>query len=378
MSASNGKSRFVLRLAVILMVVGAIGLAASYQFRETATVVAVQRGTAVDLVTGSVVVHADKDLQEIKSELAGRVAWIDPRQLGQPFKAGEPIVKLDATDLERMKQQAAEEFEAVLQRRKIQQQNDPALQAAKEALATAELQFNRRSISELQWKNAQRDYQLVETKLALENYDAQQAQVKFENSQAELQRQIDKMVIRAPMDGIVQSVVVAPGALIGPATTVATFFSNARVVIAKVGEEDVGKVRVGQPARVRLLNLPGETFDGKVTTILPFAEEQTQRYSVYLEVNAETAKLKPFSTGEATITVGQRADQPLIPRRAVFNDDFVFVVKDGRVEKRKVKLGFKALNFAEVTGELNEGEQVIVDNVDQFRDGQRVRTVTAP
>ncbi len=378
MSASPGKSRLILRFAVLLMVVGAIGIAVSYQFRDTATVAAVERGTAVDLVTGSVVVHADKDLQEIKSELGGRVVWIDPRQLGEPFAAGEPIVKLDATELERLKEQAARDFEAVVQRRKIQQQNDPALQAAKEALATAELQFNRRNISELQWKNAQRDFQQVETKLALEDYDAQQARVKFENQQAELQRQIDKMVIRAPIDGIVQSVLVGPGALIGPTTTVATFFSNARVVIAKVGEEDVGKVRVGQPARVRLLNLPGETFDGKVTAILPFAEEQTQRYSVYLDVNAEIPKLKPFSTGEATITVGERANQPLIPRRAIFNDDVVLVVKDGKVEKRTVKLGFKALNFAEVTGGLAEGEQVIIDNVDLYRDGQRVRTVTSP
>ena len=131
---------------------------------------------------------------------------------------------------------------------------------------------------------------------------------------------------------------VAPGALIGPSTTVATYFSNQRVVIAKVGEEDVGKVKVGQAARVRLLNLGDETFDAKVTTILPFAEADTQRYSVYLEVQAEPAKLKPFSTGEATITVGERANQPLVPRRAIFNDDFVFVVNGGVVEKRKIKL----------------------------------------
>jgi RND family efflux transporter MFP subunit len=170
---------------------------------------------------------------------------------------------------------------------------------------------------------------------------------------------------------------VAPGALIGPGTTVATFFSNQRNVIAKVSEEDVGKVKVGQPAKVHLLNLGDETLDAKVSTILPFADADTQRYSVYLDVAAEPKKLKPFATGEVSITVGEHPNQPRIPRRAVFNDDYVFVVKGGVVEKRKVKLGFRALNFAEVVENLAPGEQVIVDDLDQFRDGQHVKVVEA-
>lgn len=226
MSAQPAKPRVLLRLAIAVALAAVVGVFAFIKFRPTALVATVKRGKAVDVVTGSVVVHADKDLQDIKSELPGRVIWIDPRQLGEPFKAGAPILKLDASELERTKKEAADTFKAQLERTKIQKQHDPALEAAKEALAAAELQFKRQAISELEWKKAQRDYQQVETTLALADFDQQQAKVRFENDQAALQRQIDKMTIRAPMDGILQSIFVAPGALINAGTTVATFFST--------------------------------------------------------------------------------------------------------------------------------------------------------
>lgn len=377
MSAQPAKSRTWIKIGVALVVVVIVAFVAFDHFRPTAMVVTVRRDTAVDVVTGSVVVHADKDLQEIKSEMPGRVVWIDPRQLGEPFKADEPIVKLDVSELERARKQAADDYNAQVERTKLKQKNDPALQMAKETLANAELQYKRNAMSEIDWKNAQRDYQKVETDLALADYDAQQAKIKFENDQAALQRQIDKMTIRAPSDGIVQAVMVAPGALINPGTTVATFFSNQRVVIAKVGEEYVAKVKVGQPAKVRLLNVGDQLFDATVQTILPFAEPETQRYSVYLQVKAPVSKLVPFSTGEATITVGERENVPVVPPRAILNNEYVLVVKNGVVEKRKISLGFKAFNLTEVTGNLKEGEQVIVDDLDQFHDGEHVRTVVA-
>lgn len=377
MSAPNRKSSAWVKGLIAVVIVVGIGIVVLNELRATAIVTPVTRGRAADIVTGSVVVHAERDLQEIRSDLPGRVSWIDPRQLGTPFKAGEPILKLDSADLEREMKQAKEEFDLLMERKRIERERDPRLQVAKEALENVQRRFKRGEVSEDDVKAAQRVVDKVQTELELADLDVKQTRLRFQNEQTTRQRALDKMTIRAPMDGIMQGVLVANGALISAGTTIGTFFSNERVVIAKVGEEDVGKVKVGQAARVRLLNLGGETFDAKVTTILPFADADTQRYSVYLDVNAPVEKLKPFSTGEATITVGERDNQPLVPRRAIFNDDYVFVVHDGTIEKRKVTLGFRALNFAEVTGNLKEGELVVVDDVDQFRDGQRVRVTVA-
>ncbi len=377
MSAPAPKSRFPFKVAAVLAVLVAAGIVMFYRFRPTAVVVAVERGPAVDVVTGSVVVHADKDQQDIKSELPGRVAWIDPRQLGEPFKRGEPIVKLDSTDVERAIKQAEDTYHAAVDRMKIARQNDPAEKIAKENLAIAERRHAQGGISDDDLKTAQRALDKVETDMALADFDAKQAKIKFDNDEADLTRQLEKMTIRAPMDGIAHGILVAPGALIAAGTTVATYFANDRIVVAKVGEEDIGKVKIGQPAKVRLLNQPSTLFDAKVSTILPFADPDTQRYSVYLDVAADSKQLEPFATGEATITVGEHQNQPLVPRRAVLSGDFVFVVKNGVVQKRKITVGFRALNLAEVLENLQPGELVIVDDLDQFRDGEHVAVQVA-
>jgi multidrug efflux pump subunit AcrA (membrane-fusion protein) len=49
------------------------------------------------------------------------------------------------------------------------------------------------------------------------------------------------------------------------------------------------------------------------------------------------------------------------------------VVSNGRVELRKVQVGYVALNVVEILSGLKAGEQVLVEKLDQFRDGDRVR-----
>jgi hypothetical protein len=64
----------------------------------------------------------------------------------------------------------------------------------------------------------------------------------------------------------------------------------------------------------------------------------------------------------------------MILRRAVFDSNKVYVVKNGRVERRMLEIGFVSLNNVEVRKGLEVGEHVIVDRVEEFREGQRVRT----
>jgi RND family efflux transporter MFP subunit len=375
MPAPSRSSRPFLKAFVVVAVLAAAGIALFYKNRPTAYVKAVTRGAALDNVNGSVTVHADKDLQEIKSELPGRVTWIDPRQLGQPIKAGEKLVELDSADLKLAMKQAEDAYTAVVARTAIATQNDPTQKLAEQNLEIAKRRREHQEISDIELNAAENALTKVTTDLQLANHDTQQAKVKFDNDQAASKRLLDKMTICAPVDCILESVRVASGALISAGTTVATYYANGRDVIAKVSEEDIGRVKVGQKAKVRLLRLPNSTFDATVTTILPYADPDTQRYSVYLKVEASLDDLQPAATGEAAIEVGRHENQPLIERRALINDRYVMVVKDGVVEKREVKVGFRALNLAEITGNLEPGEKVIVDDVDQFHDGQHVRSV---
>jgi RND family efflux transporter MFP subunit len=214
--------------------------------------------------------------------------------------------------------------------------------------------------------------QAIDTELELQDMDAKKAETDFATAKEQNLSLLEKMQIRAPFDGTVQTPLTFEGAIIGAGDTVAMILSNDRVVTAKVSEDSIAKVKPDQAAIVTLLAYPGEQFNARVIRISETADE-SQRFNVFLEVDTERSRLKHGSTGEARITVGERDNQPLIARRAVFNDDEVYVVKDGIVEKRKVEIGFRALNDVEIRAGLEPGELVIVDNLDQFYPGQRVR-----
>jgi multidrug efflux pump subunit AcrA (membrane-fusion protein) len=119
-------------------------------------------------------------------------------------------------------------------------------------------------------------------------------------------------------------------------------------------------------------------YNGLETKILPTADPETQRHLVDLNItDIQPEKLIPGITGEVTIEVGRRAAKAIIPRRALLNDS-VYVVKDGRVELRPVKKGYLWLTGAEILEGLEPGEQVIVEDLDSFRDGDTVRVEVLP
>ena len=372
MPAKNGSSRFIVNFVVIVALVGVAAYVAWRNLGSTAIVEPVRLGKAVDAVTGSVNVNADGGIRPLKSEAAGRVIECDAVAEDRTFKEGDVLVELDSSDLRREIKNLQNDHKAAKERAKYERERDPKRMLAKEKLENLErlLRLNERSAKEVE--SARLELEAIDTQLELADMDAKKRETDF-NTLMDLKESIlKKMKIRAPFDGMVQTPLTFEGAIIGAGDTVAMILSNERVVTAKVSEDSIAKVKPGQAAKVTLLTYPGEQFDAKVLRISETADD-SQRFNVFLEVNTELSRLKHGSTGEARITVGERENQPLIPRRAVFNEEFVYVVKNGAVEKRKVQIGFRALNYVEVREGLKPGELVIVDSLDTFFSGQRVR-----
>lgn len=369
---------------VKLLLVGAlVGLGAYFVFRGSrpeVVVAEVRLDKAIDAVTGSVIVHADRDLQELKVEGAGRVvecARLDP---GSSFKKGELLLQLDTSDIKREMEDAKRNYEVRRERARISNLKNADRAVAEQNLANLRRLLDLGHASTEMVNAAQRNLDGITTKLALEEFEAKKEKEDLERTLEANEIKLKKMTVIAPSDGIVEGALVSAGALVTSGTTVARFFSHERVVIAKVGEEDVARVKLGDPAEVQLLRSPGKYFQAKVTKIMPFADADTHRYGVYLAVDADPLQLIPNSTGEVVITVGVRDNVPLVPPRAIFNGaggSCVFVVKDGRLAERPVKVGYRSFNLAEITQGVKPGELVlIVENLDLYRDGQRVRVIS--
>ena len=371
------KGNALLKLLVVLAVVAGAGYAAFIGFRDTATVMEVAKGKAVSAVPGNVEVFAEKDLQQLKIESPGRVEWCEPLDEIHPFKKGDVLLRLDTAEVKRAFAEVRREYEAAKEKARLANSRNSEKVAAEKLLADARRLLELGIVSKEDVVAAERKLDGVMTGLDLTDFALKKVEEDYKSAADAHEIQLKKMMVTAPTDGMVKGVLVAPDTLVTAGATVATFYSNERVVAAKISEEDFAKVKLGSPARVQLLSYPGETFDARVTKILPFADADTRRYTVHLKVEAPLDKLNPNSTGEVTITVGEHDNVPLVPRRAIFNGTFVYVVNNHQVEKREVKVGFKGLNWAEVTQGVNPGELVIVDDLDQFRHGQRVRVASA-
>jgi RND family efflux transporter MFP subunit len=189
---------------------------------------------------------------------------------------------------------------------------------------------------------------------------------------------MEKMTITAPMDGVISYVYAHPGDLIDTGSPIVSLITTTRLVEAKISEEDFANIRPGQKATVIFLPYGEFNYNGTVQKILPTADPETQRHLVDLSItDIPPEKLIPGITGEVTIEVGRRHANAIIPRRALINEN-VYVVKGGKVELRPVKKGYVWLTGAEIIEGLQPGEQVIVEDLDSFRDGDSVRVQELP
>jgi RND family efflux transporter MFP subunit len=136
-------------------------------------------------------------------------------------------------------------------------------------------------------------------------------------------------------------------------------------LVAEVFERDLGLVKLGQPARLRILAYPEREFAGKVVFISPTLEADTRTARVRIELANPGGLLKPAMFGSVELTAGHARGKALaIPDSAVLDSGTRQVVLvqrgEGLFEPRNVKLGTRADGYVEVLDGIASGEQVVV------------------
>ena len=355
-----------LLIAAAAFVVVALVLVAV--LRPIARVAAVTSGTATKAVAGSVTVQAEF-IMELKSEVPGRIVKSE-LDLGAKVTAGTVLAQIDTGDLLLDIEKTQSDYEAAKARIAVGSAIKLDLETAAESLENFERLTKTGQYPQAELEKQRRLVKQIEQKLALENVANKQLIDGYENT---LKVQLDKMTITAPFEGIVSAVNARPGDLIGSNATIATLIATSRTVEAKISQEDFADLKLGQKATVRFLGHDSDIYDATVAQILPTAEAETQRYLIHLDVKCPPEVLVPGLTGEANVVVGERQAKAKIPRRALFGTN-VYVVQNGRIQLRKVEVGYVSLNVAEITSGLAPGDLVVVEELDKYRDGDRVRT----
>lgn len=202
-----------------------------------------------------------------------------------------------------------------------------------------------------------------------------QAQTALERARLAL----EKAVLKAPFDGIVTRLHVAPGEYTTPQMPVLTLVDDSRFGIeAKVDETDIGWVETGQEVRLTLDAFPSRALEGRVATIDATASPDMGivSYKVVIEIEPTDLTLRDGMTANAEIITRERAQVLLVPNRAIWIDSdsgraFVEKMVDDHIVHVTIQQGLTNDQFSEVLEGLEEGDQLVVRSEsmrDRFRD----------
>lgn len=209
--------------------------------------------------------------------------------------------------------------------------------------------------------------QLADSSLArLRNWDISDEQIARLRESGEARR---TLTLRAPAAGVVMEKKAVAGMRFMPGEALYQIADLSSVwAIADVFEQDIGGVRVGQKARLRVDAYPDRVFEGTVTYVYPTLKAETRSVPVRVELANPGGLLKPAMFATLELAPAGGAKVLALPTSAVIDSGVRRVVlvqpggdKDaGRFEPREVKLGVRAGDYVEVREGVKEGEAVVV------------------
>ncbi len=359
-------------LAVLVALVATLAGCAGKGSAETATAAAASRPpvavSVAPIVTADLTESVDvvgalvpKFSADVKSEVSGRVTdvyvteWV-------PVRKGTRLARLDTTETE------------------------AGIDAIKAGVAQAQVAETR---AHREYERAQqlKQYGLItqqnldDAKSALEAAQAATAAAQAQVRAAETR--LAKSFIASPMDGVVALRGINVGDRVenmgGSGDPMFRIVDNRLFdLTVSVPSTRIAAVKVGQTLEFTTDSLPGRTFSGKVMFINPSIDEATRSAKVVAEVPNGDGALKGGAFVKGRIVTATRTAVTQVPRDALLNWNVeqqtaeVYVVANGKAEKRAVKVGAVNHVAVQVLDGVTTGEQVVTRGAFALKPGDPV------
>ncbi|MBV9073234.1 MAG: efflux RND transporter periplasmic adaptor subunit [Acidobacteria bacterium] len=407
----NGNGRHVWRL-VLIAIVAVILLAAFMSRRRGAVPVRVDRAARQDLVTSISTNGKVEPIQnfEAHAPAATTVKKIWVRE-GQKVRAGDMLMQLDDADVRAQMARALAQLRAseadqsavqsggtqeeVLNTRSdlakaqadrdsAQKSYDALQQLAKTgAAAPSEVReaATRLANAETQLKLVQQKQRDRYSRPEVSRVEAQADQARATYAAAE--DQLKHTEIRAPFDGTVYSVPIKQGEYVQQGELLIELANLTRVQVrAFVDEPELGKLANGQPVSITWDALPGKTWHGELTqmpyTVTTYGTRNVGQ--VLCGVENDDGRLLPNINVTVTVNIANKKDVVTVAREALHDDEngrFVYVIKDGHLDRQPVEAGIANNTRIEITKGVDPGELVALNSLnpsEALRPGLEVRT----
>jgi RND family efflux transporter MFP subunit len=376
--------RILVRVLLLAMLVG-IGVATWLWRRhtqvvvETAVVYSVYPSQALTLLNATGYVVAQRKAS-VASKATGRLEWLGVLE-GSKVHAGEVIARLESSDTQAMRDQAAANVQVA----------EANLAQGRAELTQAEIAFRRSEalgekniISESTRETA--EARVAKARAASAGYEAgiAAAQANLRVSDVAL----GQTVIRAPFDGVVLTRHANIGDTITPfsqavdtkGAVVTIADMDSLEVEADVAESSYLSIRVGQPVEVQLDAIPGERFEGVVNRMVPTVDRAKASFLVKIWFKQRDSRMLPEMSAKAAflereVAESERKPVLAVPMAAVVEVDgrqHLYIIEDGKARLRSVDLGAKVGDLIEVR-DLNAGTRVVIRPPEDLADGRAVR-----
>jgi HlyD family secretion protein len=382
-------------VAVVLVAVGGLIAAARGGTKiDPSKLAKVERGDLAKSVVATGKVEPITKV-EIKSKASGIVKKLLV-DAGDRVKRGQVLAELDKEEIEahvaqaKAQEEAAEASlratEADMERAKVDAEG-PDVPTLKRAYERAQGMAKEGVVSVSALDDAQRAYELAVNKQNVAKAQLQVLHAKIGQAQAQvaqdranlkqLEEQYSYTTVESPIDGVVLSRDVEVGDAVSSilvlgssATLIMTLGDVSEVYVkGKVDESDIGKVYLGQPARIKVESFKDKSFNGKVTKISPMGVEKDNvtTFEVRVSINNPGGELKAAMTANAEIILEEHKNVLQIPEGAILYDKdkkASVEVPDprGKEGKSKVAVNIGISNGAktELLSGLKEGDQVVL------------------
>ena len=173
------------------------------------------------------------------------------------------------------------------------------------------------------------------------------------------------LTFRSPATGVVTEKKALQGMRFAPGDTLFQVTDLSLVwVVADVFEQDIGSLRIGAKAKVKLAAYPDRAFGGTVTYVYPTLTAETRTVPVRIELPNTGQLLKPAMFAQVELPVSAQGSVLAVPTSAVIDSGMrrivLVQVGEGRFEPRDVKIGQRGDDFVEILDGVREAERVVV------------------
>jgi RND family efflux transporter MFP subunit len=306
---------------------------------------------------------------------------------GDHVKDGQVIARLDDTAQKAQLAQAQAQLHAA-QATLVQWQSQ--LDQARRDWKRADDMVGRKLVSQQAVEQAHTQVDTLAAQLATQRRTIELGEAAVRSAQV----QLDYCTVRAPFTGVVIAKAAQVGEIVSPfsagggftRTGVGTIVDmDSLEVEVDVNEAYIGRVVAGNPVESVLNAYPDWKIPSRVIAIIPTADRSKATVKVRIGIDAKDARIVPdmgvrVSFLEENKPAAQAQQQAprgvLVPAAAVRKDgdkDVVFVVKEGRAQRRAVSLGGNVGESRQVLAGVSSGETVVVDAPPGLQDGAAVK-----